>query len=51
MGNVLIDISPSNILLTLPLPAKYHPTRAAAVSINGLMLRLLLLKAQGCKDF
>ena len=57
MGNVLIDISSSNIFMTLLLPAKAKyiaRLHLGAVSINGLthpMQRLLLSKAQGCKTF
>ena len=46
VGNVLINISPWNIFPTLFSPLSFH------ISLYTLvMLRLLSLKAQGCKDF
>ena len=36
VGNVLINVSPSNIFLTLLLPAIFHQNCKAAVCINGL---------------
>ena len=42
MCNVLIDISPSNIFLTLLLPAEYHQNCQAvlaALSVNGVIYK------------
>ena len=56
VGNVLINISPSNIFLTLPLSARYHQNWQAvlaAASINGLtlsMVRLFFSKHKNAKN-